>query len=129
MHDHKVFFGHNRSRLVLQGWRGALDEIEQAFTTRFYVCAVLNVARLPFGPDSHHRKHHTSGPSFRCSRITLPCCMSSSSLGLRYRIRGTLDGMRAFSWTGAEKLSCPNLGTPDNVCNCRGKAITANSWR
>jgi hypothetical protein len=52
---------------------------------------------LPLGPDSHHRKHHTSGPSFRCSGITLPCCMSSSSLSLRYRIRGALDGTRAFS--------------------------------
>src|SRR6266513_531798 len=70
---------------------------------------------FPFGPDSHHRKHHTSGPSFRCSRITLPCCMSSSSLGLSYRIRAALDGTRAFSWKGAEELSSANSGTPDDV--------------
>ncbi len=79
---------------------------------------------FPFGPDFHHRKHRTSGPSFRCSRITLPCCMSSSSLGLSYRIRGALDGTHAFSWKGAEELSW----TPDEVCNCRGKAVTANRW-
>src|SRR6266478_2227945 len=30
--------------------------------------------------DSHHRSHQTSGPNLRCSRITLLCCMASSSL-------------------------------------------------
>jgi hypothetical protein len=62
---------------------------------------------VPFGPASHHRKHLTSGPSFRCSRITLPCCMSSFSLGLSYRIRGALDGTRAsafHSWPVTDKL-------------------------
>jgi hypothetical protein len=71
----------------------------------------------------------TSGPSFRRSRITLPCCMSSFSLGLSYRILSALDGARAFSWKEAEKLSSANSGTQDHVCNCRGKAVTANRWR
>src|SRR6266404_6174947 len=47
VHDHKVFFGHNRSRFVLQRWRDALDEIEQTLTTRCDMSAVLNVVRGP----------------------------------------------------------------------------------
>src|SRR5580704_15196465 len=30
VHDHEFSLGHDRSRFVLQGWRDALNEIEQA---------------------------------------------------------------------------------------------------
>jgi hypothetical protein len=56
----------------------------------------------PFGPAFHHRKHHTSGPSFRVLESHFPAACHSSSLRLRYRIRGALDGTRASSWRGAE---------------------------
>jgi hypothetical protein len=58
-----------------------------------------------------------------------PAAYHSSFLRLRYRIRGALDGTRAFSWKEAEKLSSANSETQDHVCNCRGKAVTANRWR
>src|SRR6266850_8290520 len=57
-----------------------------------------------------------------------PAACHSSSLSLRYRIRGALDGTRAFSWKGAEELSSANSGTPDDVGYCRGKAVTAYRW-
>jgi len=34
MYNHKIFFGHNRSRFILQRRRDALDEIELAIATR-----------------------------------------------------------------------------------------------
>src|ERR1700758_1518339 len=45
--DYKVSVGYDRSWLVLEGWRKALDEIEQAFAARLDVSAVLNVVRRP----------------------------------------------------------------------------------
>jgi hypothetical protein len=36
-------FGHHRPRLILQRWRHALDEFDQALAPRFNVSAVLNV--------------------------------------------------------------------------------------
>jgi integrase len=47
VHDHEVSLGHDRPRLVLQRWRDALDEIEQALTTRLDMSAVLNVVWRP----------------------------------------------------------------------------------
>src|SRR3984957_172986 len=47
VHDHEFPFGYDRSRFVLQCWRKALDEIEQTFTTRCDVSAVLNVVPRP----------------------------------------------------------------------------------
>src|SRR5437899_1640039 len=47
VHDHEVSLSHDRSRFVLQRWRKALDEIEQALTTGSNVCAVLDVVRRP----------------------------------------------------------------------------------
>src|SRR5712691_1486580 len=47
VHDHKVFFGQNRSRFVLQRRRDAFDEIEQALSARLNMSAVLNVVRRP----------------------------------------------------------------------------------
>ena len=44
VHDHKISFGHNRSMLIFESWRKALDEIKQALTTGSNVRAVLNVA-------------------------------------------------------------------------------------
>src|ERR1700686_3815185 len=38
-------FGHHRPRLILQRWRHALDEFDQALAPRFNVSAVLNVVR------------------------------------------------------------------------------------
>ena len=46
VHDHEVSLGHDRSRLILERWRKALDEIEQAFTTRRDMSAVLDVASI-----------------------------------------------------------------------------------
>ena len=43
--DHDLSLSHDRSRFVLQGGRKALDEIEQAFTTRRDMSAVLDVVR------------------------------------------------------------------------------------
>ena len=45
--DYKISFGYDRSWLVLERWRKALDEIEQAFTTWRDMGAVLNVVRRP----------------------------------------------------------------------------------
>ena len=39
--DHQVSFRHDRSVLVLQPWRKALDEIEETFTTRCDTGAML----------------------------------------------------------------------------------------
>src|SRR5438132_13285568 len=47
VHDHEVSLRHCRSRLVPQRWGKALDQIEQALTTRCDMCAVLNVVRRP----------------------------------------------------------------------------------
>src|SRR5258708_36529728 len=47
VHDHKVALSHDHSRFVLQRWRKALDEIEQALTTGSNVRAVLDVLRWP----------------------------------------------------------------------------------
>src|SRR5260370_11614644 len=47
VHDHKLSLSHDRSRLVLQRWWNALDEIEQTFTTRCDMSAVLNIVRRP----------------------------------------------------------------------------------
>src|SRR6202008_65147 len=47
MHDHKIFFGYNRSRFVLQCRRDALDELEEAVTTRLDMGAVLDVVGRP----------------------------------------------------------------------------------
>src|ERR1700730_7040251 len=47
VHDHEVSLSHGRSPFVLQRWRKALDEIEQTFTTRPDMSAVLNVVRRP----------------------------------------------------------------------------------
>src|SRR5258705_6799795 len=49
VHDHKVSLSHDHSRLVLQRWRDAFDQIEQTFTTRRDMSAVLDVVR---GPES-----------------------------------------------------------------------------
>src|SRR5216684_4702712 len=43
VHDDKIPFSHNRSRLIFESRRKALDEIEQALTTGSNVRAVLNV--------------------------------------------------------------------------------------
>jgi hypothetical protein len=40
-----------------------------------------------------------------------PAACHRPPLGLRYRIRGALDGTRAFSWKVAEELSSANSGT------------------
>src|SRR5260370_31773062 len=45
VHDHEVSLSHDRSRFVLQRWRKALDEIEQALTTGSNVRPVLVVPR------------------------------------------------------------------------------------
>ena len=47
MHDHKVFFGHNRPGFIFQRWRDALNEIEQTLTTGSNVRAVSDVVRRP----------------------------------------------------------------------------------
>src|SRR5437870_2123082 len=47
VHDHDVSLSHDRSGLVLQGWRKAPNEIEQTLTTRSNVCAVLDIVRRP----------------------------------------------------------------------------------
>src|SRR5258708_37687831 len=47
VHDHEVSLSHDRSRLVPQGGREALNEIEQTLATRRDMSAVLNVVRRP----------------------------------------------------------------------------------
>src|SRR5713226_9602379 len=47
VHDDEIPFSHNRSGLIFESRREALDEIEQAFTTRRDMSAVLDVVRLP----------------------------------------------------------------------------------
>jgi hypothetical protein len=45
VHDNDIPFGHNRSGLIPESRRKALDEIEQALTTGSTVRAVLDVVR------------------------------------------------------------------------------------
>ena len=47
VHDHKIFFGHNRSGFILQRRRKALDEIEQTVATGPDMSAVLDIVRGP----------------------------------------------------------------------------------
>src|SRR5580700_874823 len=47
VHDHEISLSNDRSRFVLQRWWKALDEIEQAFTTRCDMSAVLYVVGRP----------------------------------------------------------------------------------
>jgi hypothetical protein len=47
VHDHKILFGYNCSRFVLQRRGNALSEFEQTLTTRGDVSAVLNAVRGP----------------------------------------------------------------------------------
>ena len=51
---------------------------QQAHAILQFLSSRLRSRSRPFGPDSHHRKHHTSGPDFLRSRTTLPCCMKLS---------------------------------------------------
>jgi hypothetical protein len=46
VHDHEISFGHDRSWLVLEGWR-AFDEIEQALAAGRDMSAVLDVTWRP----------------------------------------------------------------------------------
>src|SRR5882757_3202120 len=43
MDNDKIALSHDHSRLVFQCWRDALDEGEESFPTRGYVCAVLDI--------------------------------------------------------------------------------------
>jgi hypothetical protein len=43
MDDYKISIGHNRSWFILQCWRDALNEVEQALATRRDVSTVLDV--------------------------------------------------------------------------------------
>src|SRR6267154_4326656 len=47
VHDHKIFFGHNGSRFILQRRRYALDEIEQTVATGLDMSAVLDIVGRP----------------------------------------------------------------------------------
>src|SRR5258708_574068 len=47
MHDYEISIGHDRSRLVLERWRKALDEFEQPLATRCDMGAVLDVVGRP----------------------------------------------------------------------------------
>ena len=47
MNNHEVTFGYDQSRLVLQCWRGALDQVEETFAARCDMSAVLDVIRGP----------------------------------------------------------------------------------
>src|SRR5882762_5064211 len=47
MHHDEIAFSHNRSGLIFEGWRKALDEIEQALTIGSNVRAMLDVMRRP----------------------------------------------------------------------------------
>src|ERR1700682_3462433 len=47
VHDDEIPFTHNRSMLIFESRRKALDEIEQALTTGSNVRAVLDVVRGP----------------------------------------------------------------------------------
>src|SRR5260370_39087066 len=47
VHNHEVSLSHDHSRFVLQGWRDALDEIEQAIAARCDMSAVLNIVSRP----------------------------------------------------------------------------------
>src|SRR5882672_688901 len=45
--DHEFAIGHNHPRFILQRGRNALDEIEEAVSTRLDVCAMLNIIGRP----------------------------------------------------------------------------------
>ena len=67
----------------------------------------------PLGPDSHHRKHQTSGPNFRRSRTILPCCMAPSFFSLRCRSRCELAGA-AFA-EGHNTVQLCGFGSRDRL--------------
>jgi hypothetical protein len=41
--DDEILIGHNHSRLVLQRWRDAFDQVKQAFPPGRDMCAVLDI--------------------------------------------------------------------------------------
>jgi len=45
--DHEIAFGHDHTRLIFEGRRTGLDEVEETFATRLDVGAVLYVVRRP----------------------------------------------------------------------------------
>src|ERR1700693_2053825 len=47
VHDHEIPLGRDRSWLIFERWRKALDEIEETFTSRRDVSAVLDVVGRP----------------------------------------------------------------------------------
>jgi hypothetical protein len=47
VHHHEIFLSQDRSRLVLQRWREALDKIEETVAARCDMGAMLNVIRRP----------------------------------------------------------------------------------
>ena len=47
VHDHKIFFDHNRSRFILQRRRDAFYQIEQTVAARFDMSAVLDIVVRP----------------------------------------------------------------------------------
>src|SRR5580692_2692632 len=53
VHNHEVPLSHDRSRLVLQCRRNALDEVEQPFTAGRDMSAVLNVIGRPVALDRY----------------------------------------------------------------------------
>src|ERR687892_83784 len=53
MDDYEISIGHNRSRFILQYWRGTLYEVEQALTTRRDVSTMLYVFGRPIALSRH----------------------------------------------------------------------------
>ena len=45
--NHEIAFGHDHSRLLFEGRRTGLEEVEETFATRLDVGAVLYVVRRP----------------------------------------------------------------------------------
>src|SRR6267143_7613 len=73
VHDHKIFFGHNRSRFVLQRRRDALNELKEAVTSRFDMGAVLDVVGRPIALSRcivSHIKQRVE--SFKYKRFSIP---------------------------------------------------------
>jgi transcriptional regulator with GAF, ATPase, and Fis domain len=69
VHDHKIFFGHNRSRFVLQRRRDALDEIKEAVTTRFVsVGPVLSVDVTDLNSKVCHEVERVISPKLQTNR-------------------------------------------------------------
>jgi hypothetical protein len=86
VYNHKIFFGYNRSRFILQRRGKALDEIEEAVATGLNMSAVLDVVGRPIARR----------------RFVVPL--------IKQRVKGFKDKRFIFRFDGLINICSPILG-------------------